>query len=61
MNPIGDRKDVVCLRLYSQASSRRAAISAMLDQKGRSFVMIQVHYTEQYSEHYSEHFSDQYS
>ena len=43
---IGDRKDGVCLRFYSQkSSSRRAAISAMLDQKGRAFVLIQVPYT----------------
>ena len=42
---IGNLKDCVCLRLYSQkVSSRRAAISAMLDPKGRAFVLIQVLY-----------------
>ena len=44
---IGDRKDSVSLRLYGQKlSSPYAAISAMLDTKGRAFVLIPVVYKE---------------
>ena len=40
---IGDRKDGVCLPLHGQkSSSSDAAISAMLDSKGRAFALIQV-------------------
>ena len=42
---IGNRKDDVCLRLHGQnSSSPSAAISAMLDSKGRAFVLIQALY-----------------
>ena len=44
---IGDRKDVVCLRVHGKKSSSQcAAISAMLDPQDRAFVLIQVLYKE---------------
>ena len=42
---MGNRKDDVCLRAYGQKSiCPYAAISAMLDYKGRAFVLIRVLY-----------------
>ena len=43
MATIGDLKDGFCLLLHGQkSSSRHAALSAMLDPKGRAFDLIQV-------------------
>ena len=43
---IGDRKDSVCLLMCSlKSTSRRTANYAMLDPKGRAFVLIQVLYS----------------
>ena len=46
---IGDRKYGICLRLHGQkSSSPYAVISALVDSKGRAFVLIQVLYIYNY-------------